>query len=108
MLKNATLFLQTGTSTCLNLDGIFCSNPADSVSQVGTRAVVEYQARRSTLSITSAILNRVCMLMSSARDLAEDLNVCGILGSASVVTTLLPLVLAHIGPLATSMYRLNL
>lgn len=54
--------------------------------------------------MTSAILNRVCHLMSKARSLAEDFDVVRILGGASVVTTLLPLVLAHIGPLATSKF----
>lgn len=52
--------------------------------------------------MTTAIINRSSSLLSLAREKAEDLNVNEILGNACVITTLLPLVLAHIGPLATS------
>lgn len=83
---------------------LYYSNPQDCDSQHTTKAVAEHQARKSTLSMTTAIINRSSHLLSLAREKAEDLNVNEILGNACMITTLLPLVLAHIGPLATSKF----
>lgn len=78
------------------------SNPQDCDNQQTTQAVAEQQARKSTLSMTTAIINRCTNIFSLAREKVDDINVTDILRSSCIVTTLLPLVLAHIGPLATS------
>lgn len=54
--------------------------------------------------MTSAIFGRCSSILWMAREKAEDLNVNEILGNACIITTLLPLVLAHVGPLGASVY----
>jgi E3 ubiquitin-protein ligase MYCBP2 len=51
--------------------------------------------------MTSAIVQRCNDLMALARERAEDQIATEVLGNACILTTLLPLVLAHISPLAT-------
>lgn len=63
---------------------------------------LEQQARSSALSMTSAIIQKASNLMILAREKAEEIPASDILSRSCVVTILLPLVLAHISPLATS------
>lgn len=78
------------------------SSPQDSESLATNKAVAESHARRSTLSLAASVVSRSAELFSLARERAEDVSVTEVLGSACLVTTLLPLVLAHISPLAAS------
>ncbi|XP_046683725.1 E3 ubiquitin-protein ligase MYCBP2 isoform X4 [Homalodisca vitripennis] len=101
-------------STCsLNFNGttptrgqipyiLYFSNPQDSEGQASSKAMVEAQARRSTLTLAGAIVSRSAELLALARERAEEVTASDVLGSACLVTTLLPLMLAHISPLATS------
>lgn len=79
-----------------------CSNPQDSESQALSKAVMESQARKTTLSLAGAVVHRSAALLALARERAEEVTATDVLGSACLVTTLLPLTLAHISPLATS------
>ncbi|PNF26946.1 hypothetical protein B7P43_G12700 [Cryptotermes secundus] len=80
---------------------LYYSNPQDSESQQTSKAWAELQACKCTLSMTSAIIQRCNDLMALARERAEDQIATEVLGNACVLTTLLPLILAHISPLAT-------
>lgn len=62
----------------------------------------EEQARKGALSITGKIVGKATDLMVLARQQVEEPLSVNILGSSSFITSLLPLVLAHISPLATS------
>lgn len=61
---------------------------------------MELQARKATLSMVSAIVQRVSDLLSLARDKAEDILGTDILGNAPIITTLMPLCIADISYLA--------
>ncbi|XP_054276655.1 E3 ubiquitin-protein ligase MYCBP2-like [Macrosteles quadrilineatus] len=103
-------------STCsLNFNGttptrgqipyiLYFSNPQDSEAVARGRGVVEREARRATLSLCGAVVSRSAELLSLARArVTEEPPTCtDVLGSACLVTTLLPLTLAHVSPLATS------
>ncbi|CAH0546546.1 unnamed protein product [Brassicogethes aeneus] len=74
---------------------------------------LEYQARKSALSIASIIIQNTCKLMVLAREKAEEIPSADILSNSCIVSTLLPLVLAYLSPLASSdsrssVYILNL
>lgn len=84
-----------------------CSNPQDSESQALSKAVMETQARKTTLSLAGAVVHRSAELLALARERAEEVTATDVLGCACLVTTLLPLTLAHISPLATSDPRVN-
>jgi E3 ubiquitin-protein ligase MYCBP2 len=77
------------------------SNPQDSESQQTSKAWAELQACKCTLSMTAAIVQRCNDLMALALERAEDQIATEVLGNACIITTLLPLVLANISPLAT-------
>jgi len=77
------------------------SNPQDSESQQTSKAWAELQACKCTLSMTAAIVQRCNDLMALALERAEDQIATEVLGSAGIITTLLPLVLANISPLVT-------
>lgn len=77
-----------------------CSNPVECGKTSTTK--LEQQARKAALSMASAIIHNACDLMASAREKAEEISSAEILSNSYMVTTLLPLVLAHISPLATS------
>ncbi|KAG8222420.1 hypothetical protein J437_LFUL008417, partial [Ladona fulva] len=115
---------------------LYYSNPQDNESQQASRAMAELEARRCTLWITSAVVQRCIRLAVMARRCAveeEEVDEEGgveekgkkgksdgkhkakqkgteekhaspveVLSSASIVSTLLPLVLAHVGPVAVS------
>lgn len=69
--------------------------------------MAEMQARKCTLAMTATIVQRSNEILSLARERAEDFSSNEILGGAAFVTTLLPLVMAHISPLATSDPRVS-
>ncbi|KAF2894693.1 hypothetical protein ILUMI_11479 [Ignelater luminosus] len=52
--------------------------------------------------MTSSIVHSCCSLLSMAREKVDEVSTTEILSNACVVTTLLPLIMAHISPLATS------
>lgn len=52
--------------------------------------------------MTTAIIQKSCTMLVAAREKADEIPSADILGSACVTTILLPLVMAHISPLATS------
>ncbi|XP_033631426.1 E3 ubiquitin-protein ligase MYCBP2-like isoform X2 [Asterias rubens] len=80
---------------------LYFNSTADSEhTQTESRSVViERQARKSALSITSTIIKAATELLYLAQGL-QDAELSEILGSAHLFTSLLPLVLAHIGPVA--------
>lgn len=63
---------------------------------------LEQQSRKAAISVASVIVENACKLMVEAREKAEEIDSAEILSNECMVTTLLPLVLAHISPLATS------
>lgn len=69
--------------------------------------MAEVQARKCTLAMTATIIQRSNEIFSLARERAEEVIVNEVLSNATFVTTLLPLVMAHISPLATSDPRVN-
>ncbi|XP_076245488.1 MYC binding protein highwire [Calliopsis andreniformis] len=81
---------------------LYYSNPQDSDSQHTSKAMAEVQARKCTLAMTATIIQRSNEILALAREKAEEVVATEVLGNATFVTTLLPLVMAHISPLATS------
>lgn len=81
------------------------SNPVESGKTSTTR--LEQQARKASLTMASAIIRNACDLMATAREKADEVSSAEILSNSYLVTTLLPLVLAHISPLATSDPRVS-
>lgn len=69
--------------------------------------MAEVQARKCTLAMTATIIQRSNEIFSLARERAEEVIANEVLGNATFVTTLLPLVMAHISPLATSDPRVS-
>ena len=86
---------------------LYYSNPQDSDGQQTSKAVAEVQARKCTLAMTATIIQRANEILALARERAEEMSSTEILGNATFVTTLLPLVMAHIGPLASSDPRVS-
>ncbi|GLH12984.1 Probable E3 ubiquitin-protein ligase HERC2 [Gryllus bimaculatus] len=80
---------------------LYYSNPQDSESQQNSRAWAELQAARCTLALATAVVRRCVELAALARERSEDAAAAEVLGNACLITTLLPLMLAHISPLAT-------
>lgn len=81
---------------------LYYSNPQDSDWQHTSKAMVEVQARKCALAMTATIIQRSNEIFALARERAEEVVAAEVLGNATFVTTLLPLVMAHISPLATS------
>lgn len=73
-----------------------------------TSTRLEQQARKGALAMTSSIIHSCCTLLAMARDKVDEVSTTEILSNASVVTTLLPLIMAHISPLATSDPRVRI
>lgn len=63
---------------------------------------LENQARKAALSMTNSIVQNCSKLMMLAREKVDEAPSALILSESCVVKTLLPLVLAHISPLASS------
>ncbi|KAG5884565.1 hypothetical protein JTB14_006591 [Gonioctena quinquepunctata] len=79
---------------------LYYSNPLEYGRAATSK--LEQQARSTALSMTCAIVQKASNLMVLAREKAEEVPAAEILSKSCIVTTLLPLVLAHISPLATS------
>ncbi|KAL3283878.1 hypothetical protein HHI36_018047 [Cryptolaemus montrouzieri] len=79
---------------------LYYSNPMEYGKTSTTK--LEQQARKAALSMTNAIVRKACGLMILAREKAEEVPSAEYLSNSCMVTTLLPLVVAHISPLATS------
>lgn len=70
--------------------------------------MAEAQARKCALAMTATIIQRSNEIFTLARERAEEMVATEVLGNATFVTTLLPLVMAHISPLITSDPRVRL
>ncbi|XP_066580931.1 E3 ubiquitin-protein ligase MYCBP2 [Prorops nasuta] len=81
---------------------LYYSNPQDSDNQHNSKAMAEIQARKCTLAMTSTIIQRSNEIFSLAREKVEEVTANEVLSNAAFVTTLLPSLMAHISPLATS------
>ncbi|XP_017880442.1 E3 ubiquitin-protein ligase MYCBP2-like [Ceratina calcarata] len=81
---------------------LYYSNPQDSDGQHTSKAMAEVQARKCALAMTATIIQRSNEIFALARERAEEVVAAEVLGNATFVTTLLPLVMAHIILLATS------
>ncbi|KAJ8666974.1 hypothetical protein QAD02_008636, partial [Eretmocerus hayati] len=81
---------------------LYYSNPKDSEEQHTSKAIAEVQARKCTLAMTATVIQRANDILALAREKADDVDIHEILGNAAFVSTLLPLTLAYIVPLATS------
>lgn len=87
---------------------LYYSNPQDSDGQQTSKAMAEVQARKCALAMTATIIQRSNEIFALARERAEEVVATEVLGNATFVTTLLPLVMAHISPLATSDPRVKI
>lgn len=87
---------------------LYYSNPQDSDGQQTSKAMAEVQARKCALAMTATIIQRSNEIFALARERAEEVIATEVLGNATFVTTLLPLVMAHISPLATSDPRVKI
>lgn len=63
---------------------------------------MEQQARNCALDMVTSVIQKTCNMLSIAREKADEMPSADILDNACVTTILLPLVMAHISPLATS------
>ena len=105
---NGSLFFAGTTQTRGQIPHIlYYSNPQELDCQQTSKAVAEVQARKCTLAMTATIIQRSNEILALARERAEEMLTTDILGNATFVTTLLPLVMAYIGPLVTSDPRVS-
>ncbi|XP_050301011.1 E3 ubiquitin-protein ligase MYCBP2 isoform X2 [Anthonomus grandis grandis] len=79
---------------------LYYSNPIE-CNKTST-SKLEHQARKTALTMTSSIVQNSAKLMMLAREKVEELPSANILSDSCIVKTLLPLVLAHVSPLASS------
>lgn len=80
---------------------LYYSNPKEIETPQTNQAVIEMQARKCTLAMTTTIVHRSNEILALAREKVEDLGTTAVIESSPFITTLLPLVIAHINPLAT-------
>ncbi|KAK4298747.1 hypothetical protein Pmani_028926 [Petrolisthes manimaculis] len=80
---------------------MYYSTPQDPESQRSTREIAEQQARKSALAMAGSIVRVATELMIMGLGVGDE-SAVEVLGSAPLITMLLPLVLSHIGPVATS------
>lgn len=80
--------------------------PQDPESQQSTREIAEQQARKSALAMVGSIVRVATELMIMGLGVGDETAV-EVLGTAPLITMLLPLVLSHIGPVATSDPRVS-
>ena len=67
--------------------------------QTGTKSLAEMYARRTALSMTSAIVKTVTGLLVKARDSVDERGL-DVLNAAPIITKLMPNILASISSLA--------
>lgn len=82
------------------LTTIVTSHPVE--CGTATTCKLEYQARKTALSMTSSIIENASKLLMLAREKVEEMSSAAILSESCVVTILMPIVLSHISPLASS------
>lgn len=80
---------------------MYYSMPQDPESQRSTREIAEQQARKSALTMAGSIVRVATELMIMGLGVGDE-SAIEVLGTAPLITMLLPLVLSHIGPVATS------
>ena len=78
---------------------LYFSSPQETDVQSSTKSLAEMYARRTALSMTSAIIKTVTSLLIKARDSVDD-KALDVFNSAPMVTKLIPHVLASISSLA--------
>jgi E3 ubiquitin-protein ligase MYCBP2 len=81
---------------------LYFSSPQENDVQAATKSLAEMYARRTALSMTSAIVKAVTGLLIQARDCVEDEKGLDILNAAPIITKLMPHILASISSLAAS------
>ena len=81
---------------------LYFSSPQENDVQAATKNLAETYARRTALSMTSAIVKVVTGLLIQARENLEDEKGFEALNSAPIITKLMPHILASISSLATS------
>ncbi|XP_050038840.1 E3 ubiquitin-protein ligase MYCBP2 [Dermacentor andersoni] len=80
---------------------LYYSTPHDTESQQAMRDLMELQARRNVLNICGTIVKASAQLLSEAASEQDD-EVIYEVGSSHLMTQLLPLILAHLCPVASS------
>ena len=90
----------------LYLFNINYSSPQDPENQQNTKEIAEHQARKSALTIVGSILKAATELMIMGLGVGDVLAV-QVLSSAPLLTTLVPLILAHIKSVAVSDPRVS-
>ncbi|KAG0414124.1 hypothetical protein HPB47_008717, partial [Ixodes persulcatus] len=80
---------------------LYYSTPLDTESQQASRDLVELQARRNVLNICGTIVKASAQLLSEAASEQDD-GVILEIGSSHLMTQLLPLILAHLCPVAST------
>lgn len=82
---------------------LYYSHPPESEGENANKAIPETQARKCTLSMTTTIMQRANQVFALAREKSDQLitNASDVFENATFVTTLLPLLMAYITPLAT-------
>lgn len=81
------------------------SNPLENARSSSTR--LEQQARSCALNMVTSIIQKTCNMLAVGREKVDEVPSFDILGNACVTTILLPLLMAHISPLATSDPRVS-
>ncbi|XP_077518796.1 MYC binding protein highwire isoform X2 [Amblyomma americanum] len=79
---------------------LYYSTPHDTESQQATRDLLELQARRNVLNICGTIVKASAQLLSEAASEQDD--VIYEIGASHLMTQLLPLIMAHLCPVASS------
>lgn len=79
---------------------LYYSTPHDTESQQAMRDLMELQARRNVLNICGTIVKASAQLLSEAAAEQDD-EVVHKIGSSHLMTQLLPLILAHLCPVAS-------
>lgn len=80
---------------------LYYSTPQDSETLQSTQDLAEMQARKNALAICNAVVRTAAKLFLDVQGEEDEELICAI-GSSHLVTMLLPLILAHLGPVATS------
>ncbi|XP_042905925.1 E3 ubiquitin-protein ligase MYCBP2 isoform X1 [Parasteatoda tepidariorum] len=80
---------------------LYYSTPQDIENVQNSRELAELQARRNALSICESIVRTAVDLFLKAQ-CVDDPDILCAFGTSHVVTMLLPLIFAHLGPVATS------
>lgn len=86
----------------LNLKLFFASNSHDKNCDFERKVGNKLKARESTLSLLTTVVDKSLELINmSTEKMKKDPLVYKYLGESAIVNVLLPLVLAHIGPLTS-------